>query len=236
MGNNNEDIRPVNIDQQRRTTPNWTPRHGLLSELSQNFREVTFSESEFPVGISVLDTRYEYTGSQNNNSFYPFNDQLDYALADYFAESETTKHNVDKFLFNLLIKPITKKLSYRNVDEWIEKLFAIPWGIPDNKWTEHKFELESSIDKIAGQRLTIQSRNVIDCLRFFIGHPRFWENQPYQLSCIYNQKDDQVYNERHMGNWWWEKQKKLPVGTTIISILLASDKTMMSLSHGDQVF
>ncbi len=39
----------------------------------------------------------------------------------------------------------------------------------------------------------------------------------------------------HTGNWWWEKQKELPVGATIIPILLASDKTVMSLSHGDQV-
>ena len=39
----------------------------------------------------------------------------------------------------------------------------------------------------------------------------------------------------YMGNWWWEKQKKLPAGATIIPILLPSDKTVMSLSHEDQV-
>ncbi len=39
----------------------------------------------------------------------------------------------------------------------------------------------------------------------------------------------------YTGNWWWEKQKKLPVRTTIILILLASDKTIMNLSHRDQV-
>ncbi len=75
-----------------------------------------FSESEFPVGTPVSDTRYIHLRSRSNNPFYPFNDQLDYALAHYFAESETTKRNVDKFLSNPLIKPITKKLSYRNSD------------------------------------------------------------------------------------------------------------------------
>ena len=95
--------------------------------------------------------------------------------------------------------------------------------------------MESGVDNIAGHNLTIQSRNVIDCLRFFMGHPGFWENQIYQPSCIYNQKDDRVYNEMHTGNWWWEKQKKLPAGATIIPVLLASDKTVMSLSHGDQI-
>ncbi len=40
----------------------------------------------------------------------------------------------------------------------------------------------------------------------------------------------------HTGNWWWEKQKKLPVAATIITILVASDKPIMSLSNGDQIF
>ena len=66
-------------------------------------------------------------------------------------------------------------------------------------------------------------------------HPGFWENQTYQPSCIYNQNNDRVYNEIYTGNRWWEKQKKLSVKATIIPILLASDKTVMSLSHGDQV-
>ncbi len=144
--------------------------------MSRNFKEVTFGKSKFLVGTPVLDIRYEDPRSQNNNPFYPFNDQLDYTLANYFAKSETTKHNVDKFLSNPLMKLITKKFSYRNADKWMEKLSAIPWGIPDGKWTEHKFELESGVDKIAGRSLTIQSRNVIDCLRFFMGHPGFWEN------------------------------------------------------------
>ena len=32
------------------------------------------------------------------------------------------------------------------------------------------------------------------------------------------------------------KIKKLPAGVTVLRILLASDKTMMSLNHGNQVF
>jgi Plavaka transposase len=235
IDNDEEDIRPADLDEQRPATPNWRPRNGLLSESSSTFREVTFSESEFPAGIPVSDTQYEHPGSQNNNPFCPFNDQLDYALAHYFAESETTKRNIDRFLTNPLMKPITEKLSYRNADEWMEKLSDIPWGIPDDKWTEHKFELESGLEKIAGQNLTIQSRNVIDCLRFFMGHPGFRENQTYQPSRIYNQNNDRVYNEMYTDNLWWEKQKELPAGATIIPILLASDKTVMSLSHRDRV-
>lgn len=70
------------------------------------------NEYKFPTGIHILDTKYNYPGTKNNNLFYYFNEQLDYVLAHYFIESESIKHNIDKFLSNLLIKPITKKLSY----------------------------------------------------------------------------------------------------------------------------
>ena len=110
-------IKPANINQYRLTTSNSIPQNGLLSKLLWNFKGVTFNKSEFSIGTLVLNIRYEHSESQNSNLFYPFNDQLDYALADYFAESETTKCNIDKFLSNLLMKPITKKLSYCNVDE-----------------------------------------------------------------------------------------------------------------------
>ena len=117
IDNDEQDMRQADIDKQRPTTPNWTPWNGLLNESSLTFREMMFSKSEFLAGIPVLDTRYEHSGSQNNNPFYPFNGQLDYALAYYFADSETTKRNIDKFFTNLLMKPITKNLLYCNVDK-----------------------------------------------------------------------------------------------------------------------
>lgn len=38
----------------------------------------------------------------------------------------------------------------------------------------------------------------------------------------------------HTGKWWWKQQKEHPPQATIIPILISSDKTVMSLSHGDQ--
>ncbi len=75
--------------------------------------------------IPVLDIKYHHPGSQDDNPFHPFNDQLDYALVTYFAEFEATKDNVDRFLSNLLMSLLTEKLSYRNIDKWIEKLSDI---------------------------------------------------------------------------------------------------------------
>lgn len=117
MDNDKENIRQADIDKQGPVTPNWMPWNGLLIKSSSIFREMTFSKSEFLASTPVLDTRYKYPRNQNNNPFYLFNSQLDYTLAHYFAYLEISKHNVHKFLTNSFMKPITKNLSYCNVDE-----------------------------------------------------------------------------------------------------------------------
>lgn len=84
----------------------------LASELSLFFGEVKFNKQQFSVSKHVSDIKYHYSGFQNNNSFYLFNNQLNYALANCFAESKITKNNVDRFSSNLLIVLLTEKLSY----------------------------------------------------------------------------------------------------------------------------
>ena len=116
IDNNKKDIRLADIGNQKPATPNWIPRNKLPSELSSTFRELRFSESKFLAGISLSDTKYRHSGRQNNNLFYPFNSQLDYTLAHYFADLETPKRNVVKFLTNSLIELIGKNFSYCNVD------------------------------------------------------------------------------------------------------------------------
>lgn len=76
-----------------------------------------FSEFEFLINIPVLNTRYKHFRSQNNNLFHLFNNKLNYELANYFAEKKMTKYKLDKILSNLLIKRITKKLLYCNINE-----------------------------------------------------------------------------------------------------------------------
>ena len=127
MGNKGQDIEEDQKDSVSKSSDNESirdmlPRHtsqnGFLeSELSSFLREIRFSKQEFPAGTPVSDIKYDYPGSQNNNSFYPFNDQLDYVLAHYFIESETTKGNIDRFLSDPLISLLMKKLFYGNADK-----------------------------------------------------------------------------------------------------------------------
>ena len=74
----------------------------------------------------------------------------------------------------------------------------------------------------------------MECLKFLIRHPGFWHNQTFEPSRVYNENEEQIYNEMHTGKWWWKQQKEHPSQATIIPILILSDKMVMSLSHWDQ--
>ena len=38
----------------------------------------------------------------------------------------------------------------------------------------------------------------------------------------------------YTGDWWWETQKQLLIGATIVLLLLGTDKTLLMMLHGDQ--
>lgn len=97
----------------------------LASELSLSLKEMRFCKQKFFANKFVLNIKYYHLGFQKNNLFHLFNNQLDYTLANNFTESEITKSNVDRFLFNLLMVLFTEKLSYRNIDNLIKKLLDI---------------------------------------------------------------------------------------------------------------
>ena len=84
----------------------------------------------------------------------------------------------------------------------MKKLSEILWSISNDKWIKHKFKHKSGVARIAGQEIAIYSKNVMGCLKFLMVHPNFWHNQTYEPSYIYNENEQQVYNEIYTGEWW----------------------------------
>ena len=111
-----------------------TPWHGLFASKSLSLlREKWFTRKKFSASTPVSDIKYKHLGLKYQNNFYLFNNQLEYGLAHYFAKSKTTKSNLNKFLSDPLMTPLTKNLSYKNANDWMEKLSEIPWGISEDK-------------------------------------------------------------------------------------------------------
>lgn len=127
----------------------------FVSESLLALKKEWFSSHKFFASTSISKKKYKYPRSKYKNSFYFFNNQLSYDLAYYFAESETTKGNMNKFLIDLLMASFTKKLLYKNADKLLKKLSEILFDISDDKQIEYRFAIENNVSRIVGQEIII---------------------------------------------------------------------------------
>lgn len=84
----------------------------------------------------------------------------------------------------------------------MKKFSEISQGIQNIKQIEYKFELENDVAKMLGQEISIYLQNMMGYFKFLMGHPRFWYNQIYEPSHIFNESENRVYNKMYTGNWW----------------------------------
>ncbi|EPQ50355.1 hypothetical protein GLOTRDRAFT_134022 [Gloeophyllum trabeum ATCC 11539] len=86
------------------------------------------------------------------------------------------------------------------------------------------------------EKLEVWHRNPVECIKDLIGNPAFREVLAYVPEWVYadRQGRKRVIDEAWTADWWLETQKKLPSGAVIAPIILASDKTQLSLHSGDK--
>jgi Plavaka transposase len=96
-------------------------------------------------------------------------------------------------------------------------------------------------------------RNPVECVQELIGNPEFEPYMKYAPYRVYMRSDgtDQSWDEMATGSWWWDVQVRskglsisdalmmneqgdLPEGATVAPIILASDKTQLTVFSGDK--
>ncbi|KAG2129257.1 uncharacterized protein EDB93DRAFT_1243436 [Suillus bovinus] len=77
----------------------------------------------------------------------------------------------------------------------------------------------------------------LECISNIFNHPLFHDFMDYSTCRVYTcvQKACHVYTEWMTGDCAWEIQSTLPVGATLLSTILSSDKTTISSLTGDHV-
>ena len=92
--------------------------------------------------------------------------------------------------------------------------------------------------KVDGQKPSIevvQYGNIIHSIEFLLGYPPFGSDLVYGSIRQYNDENKRVYTEIQTGDWWWKTQDQLPEGSTIVPLLIATNKTVLTQHHGDVV-
>ncbi|KAF8877773.1 hypothetical protein BD779DRAFT_1677121 [Infundibulicybe gibba] len=90
--------------------------------------------------------------------------------------------------------------------------------------------------EIVGEEMELWYRDPVECIKELLSNPAFKDSISYVPERIYTSSDgdDQIYDEMWTGDWWWDTQTKLPDGTAIAPLILASDKTQLSQFQGDK--
>ncbi|MCJ1470390.1 hypothetical protein MMC07_009035 [Pseudocyphellaria aurata] len=206
------------------------PRNEVTEDSYKERREDTHEEGR-------EDTHDE------TNPYYPFNNLANYALALWFQDTGCTKGDVNNFFKNELLEPFhigLKRpppfhlgLSFKNGEEWLSQLDQIPTGVCNNDWRELELTVETEMEEQVPSIVIVQYGNVINAIKFLLGHFPFALDLVYSPIRQYNDDNKRVYTEMHTGDWWWNTQQKLPDGSTIVPLLIGTDKTVLTQHYGN---
>ena len=153
------------------------------------------------------------------NPWHPFANAFDYQQAR--ALSAQKKTWIDDYLRAGL--DCFRTTSFQSASELWELLRDLDFGLGANSWYG-----------AAGRHGTIYCRDILECIKFLLGHLSFSEDLDFAPVQLFDSADNRIYSEMNSGDWWWETQEHLPSGASIIPIILASDKTHLTNFSGDK--
>ncbi|KAG9124608.1 hypothetical protein FRC07_010971 [Ceratobasidium sp. 392] len=123
------------------------------------------------------------------------------------------------------------KTPWRNVGSLMKGIDKLPHG-PD--WKATKLGMGEGDDE---NIFVLYLRDVIGVLRELIGNPRFKKHMCYtpERHWMADDRQKRVYGEMWTGDWGWKMQELLKdAQATIAPLIVASDKTLLSIIGGDQ--
>jgi hypothetical protein len=170
------------------------------------------------------------------STFYPFQTSFEWGFSEWLINNHVSAAAMqDVFHANEEIPAWSQVCTIKSVKAFHRVVETIPYGIPGDGVVERTITMPGT-DTGRSLEYTVRFRSVISIIRFLIGHLAFKANLSYAPVRLFkdSEKTQLIWNEMHTGSWWWDQQKSLPVGATLVPVLIASDKTQMTQHHGDK--
>ncbi|KJA17834.1 hypothetical protein HYPSUDRAFT_145923, partial [Hypholoma sublateritium FD-334 SS-4] len=171
----------------------------------------------------------QFADIREDNPYYPFANKDEWELVKWMTDASLTQQQIDAFLRLGYVKRNSVSLkSARDIRGRIEALPEVP------RWQHQSF------DTLGGYRtktpITLYWRNPLDVVKDLYRNPIFsscLEHNPYRLFSQ-SQPRDRAYCEFMSGDFAWEYQSRLMPGHTFAGIILASDKTPLTIGTGNR--
>ncbi|KAF8418456.1 hypothetical protein BGX38DRAFT_1310808 [Terfezia claveryi] len=89
--------------------------------------------------------------------------------------------------------------------------------VVDPKWTT------GSMQYALRPKSDFYYQNIVDCIKYLLRQRAFVTHVIWEPVRLFNKDNDRIYSEMNTTTWWWEQQKLIPVESTLVPVLLASD-------------
>ncbi|KAG8794303.1 hypothetical protein FRC12_024964 [Ceratobasidium sp. 428] len=102
------------------------------------------------------------------------------------------------------------------------------------EWKSYELDLGTVSDD--GEPIVLYTRDPIECIRQLARKPMFADRLVFapQKESRDRSEQDRIYGEMWTCDWWWDTQRLLPQGATLIPVILASDKTNLTALSGSK--
>ncbi|KAG0700553.1 hypothetical protein DFH29DRAFT_983059 [Suillus ampliporus] len=170
-----------------------------------------------------------YADHRNDNLYYPFASFQDWELASFLLSSTLSMAAIDHFLgIELVYQSLTALLSHSK--ELWGRAELLPSG---PKWQCHVI----STDHPMKLPVHLYWRDPLDCIELLFNNSKFAKDIDLIPECIYTMVEHtvRIYGEWMTGEAAWTMQSKLPEDSTLLGVILSSDKTNITNTTGRHV-
>ncbi|KAG8783296.1 hypothetical protein FRC12_019863 [Ceratobasidium sp. 428] len=128
--------------------------------------------------------------------------------------------------------PRTRGWFCSNLKEFEQEVNKLPRG---PHWYRETIIINGDQDN---EILDLWKRDIAALIRFLLSNPRFIPHTRYTPERHFNskkrRKQDRVYGQMWPGRWWWQMQNILGPYSTVVPIILSTDKTKLTVFSGHQ--
>ncbi|KAF8126369.1 hypothetical protein EV363DRAFT_1453089 [Boletus edulis] len=162
--------------------------------------------------------------ARQKNIYYPFSDRGGWELGKFMCEN-LNKGQITRFLklewFQTRVKP-----SFKSVDELFSWMDTLPQG---PRWRCTKIEMD---DYVTTNPVYLLWRDALEVTEMIFGNPIFQQHMCLDPHEVYTGQNDHEYTEWMSSQEAFRIQDSLPIGATMVPIILASDKTPVTRHTG----
>ncbi|KZT24914.1 hypothetical protein NEOLEDRAFT_1156454 [Neolentinus lepideus HHB14362 ss-1] len=162
----------------------------------------------------------------SDNPYYPFENRLDWEVAQWAIEEGPGQ---SAFTRLLNIDGVQEKLglSYKDshsLNQIIDQLPALA------SWQKSIIQA----DGVPGEH-ELYFCDPIECIRALYGNLAFLDHMKFAPEHQFtdSKKLHWIINEMTTADWMWKAQEALPNGSTVVPVILSSDKTQLTIFNGD---